>query len=197
MDMEIKTKNMGKFIKLLNEGKENTKKHFSDDDRLIKEIVEHLKKGYDKKNSKFNEQKYTNRCDDTIPLELFRLITMVMMKKIKELGSELTLYDIGYEFGKYLSPKNHEELNNFFINNKLGILSIHSKNPHIVKSEDCALCDGLISDEPICHFDAGLIAGAYECILNKVVVVDEIKCMAKGDDACYFQLFVINSEEEL
>ncbi|AEH06607.1 V4R domain-containing protein [Methanothermococcus okinawensis] len=192
MKMELKTRNMDDFFTIL--GKNNSGAtngggiYISNDDDLIKETVEHLKKGYDKEKGIFIEEKYTSRQKEYIPLEILRLMIMVMMKKIKELNSEITLYDIGYEFGRYINPKNYRELKKFFRKNNLGMLKIESKKPLVVKVNDCALCDGLKSDEPICYFDAGVLAGAYECILNKTVVVDEIKCMAQGADACYFKI---------
>lgn len=198
MKVELKTKNMGELLTVF--GKDNTTDHkyhtyLSNDDELIKETVEHLKKGFDKVSGTFIESKYTNRnIKEYVPLEMFRLMIMIMMKKIKELNSEITLYDIGYEFGKHINPKNHMELNKFFRKNNLGVLKIVSKKPFVVKVNDCSLCDGLNSDEPICYFDAGVLAGAYEGILNKTVVVDEIKCMAQGADACYFKIYIVAKE---
>jgi hypothetical protein len=191
MKIELKTKNIEEFYTIMGERNtrvlENT--YLSNDDELIKNTVEHLKKGFDKKTGKFIENKYTNRnIREHVPLELFRLMIMVMMKKVRELNSEITLYDIGYEFGKHINPKNYKDLKKFFRKNNLGILKVDSRNPLVVKVVDCALCDGLESDEPMCYFDAGILAGAYECILNKTVVVDEIKCMAQGADACYFKI---------
>ena len=192
MKVELKTKNMEDFLTILGKNDDDATKggiYLSNDDELIKESVEHLKKGYDKEKYTFIESKYTNRnIKEYVPLEIFRLMIMIMMKKIKELNSEITLYDIGYEFGRHINPKNYMELKKFFRKNNLGVLKIESKNPIIIKVNDCALCDGLESNEPICYFDAGVLAGAYECILNKTVVVDEIRCMAQGADACYFKI---------
>ncbi|ACV24876.1 V4R domain-containing protein [Methanocaldococcus fervens] len=141
---------------------------------------------------KFNDKKDSDRkIKKYIPLELFKVMIYIVIKKIKERGSEITLYEIGYEFGRYLNPKNIRELKSFFKKNNLGILEIESRRPLILKVRECAMCEGLDIDEPICYFDAGLIAGAMECILKKTVVVDEIKCMAQGADACYFKVEVV------
>ena len=174
MKIELKTKNIDEFFKVFSESDVK----ITDDSELINETVSYLKK-------EFNEDKKSKKC---IPIEFFKAVVLIMMKKIKELDSEITLYDIGYEFGKHLNIKRYSELKKFFKDNKLGILKIESRKPLILKVENCAFCEDLDFDEPICYFDAGLIAGAYECILKKPVVVDEIKCMAKGDDACYFKV---------
>lgn len=186
MKIELNEKSSEKLFKLLlTENSAN----ISNDEELIKQTVEHLKKGYDRDNYTFIEEKYTQRnLKSTVPLEILRIMIMVMMKKLRELNTELTLYDIGYEFGKHINPKNYDDLKKFFKKNNLGTLVIHSRKPYIIKVKDCALCAGLTDEEPICYFDAGVFAGAFECILGKVVVVDEIKCMAKGDDACYFKI---------
>jgi len=174
MKIELKTKNIDEFFKVFSESDVK----ITDDSELINKAVAYLKK-------EFNEDKKSKKC---IPIEFFKAVVLIMMKKIKELDSEITLYDIGYEFGKHLNIKRYSELKKFFKDNKLGILKIESRKPLILKVENCAFCEDLDFDEPICYFDAGLIAGAYECILKKPVVVDEIKCMAKGDDACYFKV---------
>ena len=174
MKIELKTKNIDEFFKVFSESDVK----ITDDSELINETVSYLKK-------EFNEDKKSKKC---IPIEFFKAVVLIMMKKIKELDSEITLYDIGYEFGKHLNIKRYSELKKFFKDNNLGILKIESRKPLILKVENCAFCEDLDFGEPICYFDAGLIAGAYECILKKPVVVDEIKCMAKGDDACYFKV---------
>ncbi|ADC70106.1 4-vinyl reductase 4VR [Methanocaldococcus sp. FS406-22] len=178
MKVELKARGIEELSKIFCEGDFI----ITDDSELINEAVEYLKK-------EFNEDKKEKR--KYIPLELFKAVVFIMMKKIKELDSEITLYDIGYEFGKHLNPKKYTDLKKFFKRNNLGILKIESRKPLILKVENCAFCEDLNFDEPICYFDAGLIAGAFECILEKPVVVDEIKCMAKGDDACYFKVEVV------
>ncbi|XRO75039.1 V4R domain-containing protein [Methanocaldococcus sp. 28A] len=183
-------KEMSEIFKEIMVDKEDNS--LSNDDELVNEVVEHLKKGFDKEKMTFDEKKYTDRkIKEFIPLEFFRVMIYIVIKKIKERGSEITLYEMGYEFGKFLEPKNIRELKTFFRKNNLGILEIESRKPFILKVRECAMCGGLDIDEPICHFDAGLIAGAMECILKKTVVVDEIKCMAQGADACYFKVEVV------
>ncbi|NPA62445.1 MAG: hypothetical protein GXN95_02695 [Methanococci archaeon] len=177
MRVELKTKDMKEFYKIFSE----SEFIITDDSKLINETVSYLKKKYENNTKK----------KKLIPLDLFKAIVLIMMKKIKELDSEITLYDIGYEFGKHLNPKKYSDLKKFFKENNLGTLKVDSRKPLILKVENCSFCEDLSFEEPICYFDAGLIAGAYECILKKPVVVDEIKCMARGDDACYFKVEVI------
>ncbi len=117
------------------------------------------------------------------------MLVIITIKKLNDNGSVISLYDIGYEFGKnILNIKNISDLKKFFKKNNLGNLKIVKKRPLIIKVEDCAFCDGLDMDSRICYFDAGLLAGVLENIYNKKFVVDEIDCMAKGADACYFKV---------
>nr|WP_317852620.1 V4R domain-containing protein [Methanothermococcus thermolithotrophicus] len=176
----------GLFREMLNNGSEQ--EEFPNDEELVEEVVSHLKKGFDREKLVFKEEEYTERKKDSIPLEFFRVMVYIVMDKIKKCGSEITLYEMGYEFGKFLNPKNLGELKKFFRRNNLGILKFEGRKPLILKVNECAMCDGLDTNEPICYFDAGLIAGALECIYKKTVVVDEIKCMSQGADACYFKV---------
>ena len=126
MKIELKTKNIDEFFKVFSESDVK----ITDDSELINETVSYLKK-------EFNEDKKSKKC---IPIEFFKAVVLIMMKKIKELDSEITLYDIGYEFGKHLNIKRYSELKKFFKDNKLGILKIESRKPLILKVENCAFC---------------------------------------------------------
>ncbi|CAB3290028.1 4-vinyl reductase 5 [Methanocaldococcus lauensis] len=197
MQIHLKfNKELGEFFEDILCKEDNIDNKFPNDDELVCEVVEHLKKGFNREKMTFDEEKYTDRkIKGYIPLEIFRIMIYILMKKIKERGSEITLYEMGYEFGKFLEPKNFRELKKFFRKNNLGILEIESRKPLIIKVKECAMCGGLEDTEPMCHFDAGLLAGAMECILKKTVVVNEIKCMAQGYDACYFEIEIIKNKK--
>ena len=52
---------------------------------------------------------------------------------------------------------------------------------------DCLLCEGYTSKRPICSLYEGVMQ--YICdwaFVKGVYIPREIKCMAKGDDVCYF-----------
>jgi bacteriochlorophyll 4-vinyl reductase len=48
----------------------------------------------------------------------------------------------------------------------------------------CFSCGGRQSDEPVCHFEAGIFLGAAELTTGKKHRVTEVKCKAMGDEAC-------------
>lgn len=54
---------------------------------------------------------------------------------------------------------------------------------------DCLLCEGYTSKRPICSLYEGVMQFACDWAFVKGVYMPrEIKCMAKGDDTCYFVL---------
>ncbi|WP_456472281.1 V4R domain-containing protein [Methanocaldococcus sp.] len=155
---------------------ERERSKISDNDKIIEDVLKLLMENKEKK------------C---IPIGLFKAMVYIAIKKMGECGNVITFYEIGYELGKKLKIDNIEELKKFFDENNLGKLDVVSENPLIIKVGDCTLCSDLEFDEPICHLDAGIIAGALENIYKKVVVVDEFKCMAMGSDACYFSVDIV------
>jgi predicted hydrocarbon binding protein len=48
----------------------------------------------------------------------------------------------------------------------------------------CCSCNGRQSDEPVCHFEAGILLAAAELTTGKKHRVTEVKCKAMGDEAC-------------
>ncbi|ADG13027.1 4-vinyl reductase 4VR [Methanocaldococcus infernus ME] len=151
-------------------------KEIPDDEKLIKKSIELLLKGESKKK---------------VPVEFFKVMVYIAIKKMLEYGNAITFYEIGYEFGKHLDIKDLNDLKEFFEKANLGELEVVSEDPLILKVNNCTLCSNLEFDEPICYLDAGILAGALENILNSVVVVDEFECMATGGDACYFKVEVV------
>jgi predicted hydrocarbon binding protein len=136
--------------------------------------------------SKYNKDKFV--CGDHVPVEFLKIMVYAYMKKIKEVGSNSDLYEMGYKLGKYISPNSIEDMKRFIKFSKLGIMEVLEKSEKFIKIKisHCALCENLDFDEPICDFEAGLLAGFLESIWGKKVVVKETACMAQGADGCYF-----------
>nr|WP_317852618.1 V4R domain-containing protein [Methanothermococcus thermolithotrophicus] len=55
----------------------------------------------------------------------------------------------------------------------------------------------LFMGQPVCFFEAGIIAGCLENILNKEVKVTETKCHASGEDYCEFEVHDIPPSSDL
>ena len=54
---------------------------------------------------------------------------------------------------------------------------------------DCLLCEGYTSKRPVCSVYEGVVQYIGDWAFGKgVYIAREVKCMAKGDDTCYFVL---------
>ena len=102
------------------------------------------------------------------------------------LNFEMSFYKLGYEFGKIISPKNMDEAKKIFSDGKLGTLVEEGDN--ILKLENSVIGLSITSNKPVCNYIAGLLSGVLESIYGKKFIVKEIKCMAQGCDACYFEI---------
>lgn len=58
--------------------------------------------------------------------------------------------------------------------------------PSKVTYSNCPLCQGIRSDEPLCNFIAGTIAGFLTEMMQVEVKVKETECRACGGDKCEF-----------
>jgi predicted hydrocarbon binding protein len=136
--------------------------------------------------TKYDKDKFI--CGEQVPVEFLKMMVYAYMKKIKEVGSDSDLYEMGYKFGRYISPCNIDDIKEFMEISKLGKMEVLEKTDKFIKIKisHCALCESLDFDEPICDFEAGLLAGFLESIKGKKVVVKETACMAQGADGCYF-----------
>jgi predicted hydrocarbon binding protein len=51
-------------------------------------------------------------------------------------------------------------------------------------------------DKPVCHFLRGIIAGASSIVTGREMHCLEIKCVAKGDEYCEFEVMTPEEEEK-
>ena len=68
----------------------------------------------------------------------------------------------------------------------LGHIKVSSKEPLILKNNDCNECDGLQYNMPLCHITKGILAGIFEGYYETNVSVEEVECTSKYDDCCTF-----------
>ncbi|WP_292460632.1 V4R domain-containing protein [Methanothermococcus sp.] len=126
------------------------------------------------------------------------LIRALKLSIIEYLGFNAAskLYFAGMHFGENIGVKSIDDMKEFFKELGIGILSMASENPLKLRVEECIDCAGLPNlGKPICYFEAGVIAGCLESILDKKVKVVETKCYANGDDCCEFEVSILNTKE--
>lgn len=128
---------------------------------------------------------------------------------IKNFGHEKAnsvFYEAGIEAGIEFCKNaldTYINLNDFLLNLQealkilgIGILKIEkfdSENMHFVLclSEDLD-CSGLpVTEEKICVFDEGFLAGIMKVYTSKDFLVKEVDCWATGDKTCRFDIKVI------
>jgi predicted hydrocarbon binding protein len=104
-------------------------------------------------------------------------------------GSELAknALNLTLEFNQFIS---HLQETLKFL--KIGILRMEFFNPEtgeitLTVAQDLD-CSGLpITNENVCIYDEGFIAGILECYTGKKYDVKEVDCWASGDRVCRFQ----------
>ncbi len=94
----------------------------------------------------------------------------------------------GLVFEEFISNLQHE-----LQEQKIGILRIEKSDLEtscftLTIAEDLD-CSGLpFTDEVVCHYDEGFIAGIFECYTGKPFRAKEIDCWASGDRVCRFNV---------
>jgi len=143
---------------------------------------------------------------DQMPVLVYRLFEMSMYDILqKEFGNEradelfrAAGFQSGVIFAKSYLDKNlsadefMEQLQEKLAENKIGILRIERAD---LESREVVLsvyedldCSGLpVTDEVVCVYDEGFIAGILEYYTGHSFRVREIDCWASGERVCRFQ----------
>jgi uncharacterized protein len=143
-------------------------------------------------------------------LEVYRLMQFTMRDILEQrLGTEVTdevFYDAGYVAGtafyqhilgdKKDFPDLVKSLQSTLKEMGIGILRVEKADLQemefiLTVAEDLD-CSGLpFTDEVICHYDEGFIAGILEAHTGKPFEVREIDCWASGDRVCRFDVRMV------
>lgn len=150
---------------------------------------------------------------EEMPVLVYRLMQYTMLDILtKAHGEEVAnryFQDAGYLAGKEYAINVLDLNTNFdtFLAGlqkslkdlKIGILRMESFDPEtgelvLTVGEDLD-CSGLdVSDEMVCNYDEGFIAGILEAYTKKTYQVREIDCWASGDRVCRFRAEVVEGE---
>ncbi|MBL6991623.1 MAG: 4-vinyl reductase [Bacteriovoracaceae bacterium] len=145
---------------------------------------------------------------DSCPVTMYRLLrftiydalavefdTKQAAKLFKKAG-----FIAGREFCKKLLNKNQQlqeflaEIQSKFLEQQIGVVRIEEIEPKTLNlvltvSEDLE-CSGLpLSEETICDYDEGLIAGIMSEYTGKLFDAKEIDCWASGKRVCRFKVY--------
>lgn len=131
---------------------------------------------------------------DLVYMRLFRLALR------DTYGSQLSS-SLLYEAGR------HTALNNFTFSSidhiistlndiSIGVMKVVYKDENriIFQEDECAVCSGMpTTNEALCSFESGFLAGSLSYIMNKDVIVEETKCWGLGDEICQFEASIISN----
>ncbi len=142
-----------------------------------------------------------------VPVLVYRLLQYTLRDVlVAELGVEKTNELLvragrlaGYHFGKNMLPEGLDfagflaELQKTLKEQKIGLLRVEKLDPELLEMELVVAedldCSGLpCTDEVVCQYDEGFIAGLLEAYTGRVFRAREIDCWASGDRVCRFEV---------
>lgn len=127
----------------------------------------------------------------SVPIELYRAIRLIGMNEGLPMGGKGTTLTIGRKMGESLPVNTIEELFALFIELKIGIPEVISRDDHLMRVavEDC-FCKGLpvVEEKMVCDLEGAIMEGALTRILDKKVFVREVKCNVHGDERCEYEI---------
>lgn len=132
-----------------------------------------------------------------VSIVLWRLIRLVGFYDILGDETDSVAYFTGKKIGKLLEVKSMDELRAKLADFKIGKLDFETDGDNLVRVSigECFTCAGIKPPlgRPVCHLEAGVMAGALESIYEgKSVFAKETKCMGGlGDDACVVECQII------
>lgn len=128
---------------------------------------------------------------------LWRLVRLVGMYDILGEETETISYFTGKRIGNMLEAKDVGELCKKLMDMKIGVLSVSADTPDLVQVsiKECLTCSGITPPlgRPVCHLEAGIVAGALERIYaDKKISGSETKCIGGlGDDECLVECRIL------
>jgi signal transduction histidine kinase/predicted hydrocarbon binding protein len=133
-----------------------------------------------------------------VSLLFFRAVRLLAFREL--LGARLAgaiLYTAGKRVGQSMGLPSVESLVSTLDDLTAGQTTVveNSAGRVILEEDECATCKGLPNiGEPLCHFEAGFVAGCLEGILGEEVVVTETKCWGLGDRICRLEAEVCRKD---
>jgi predicted hydrocarbon binding protein len=128
-----------------------------------------------------------------VDVSIFRILRFMNLRKYMDIDNETLMYYFGKELAKNLKFSNFGELCKFYEKYKLGRIEMVSENPIKIRIYDCISCSGLPDvGKPLCHFEAGFLAGYIEGIYNKEAEAIETHCWGLGDKFCQFEIRLVD-----
>lgn len=69
-----------------------------------------------------------------------------------------------------------------------GLFTYSPGRPHRLRIAGCAICDGALSEEPLCDYYGATFEGLFQVLVAPRTRVMEVQCQAQGHPACTFEV---------
>lgn len=133
------------------------------------------------------------------PFKFFKYVLRTLRVSLMQEGVNIDpiLHNAGFKVGQTFneqlkSPVTDDLLQNiayFWEKNQLGRVVVENNLPITIKVYDCFECENLpVIGRPACAFDSGILTSLFSYHFNQKMEVDEIRCYARGDDHCCFEV---------
>lgn len=128
---------------------------------------------------------------------LWRLVRLVGMYDLLGEETETVAYFTGKKIGGMLEAESMDALCKKLADMKIGTLAVSADTPDFVRVsiKECLTCSGITPPlgKPVCHLEAGIVAGALEHLYaGKKVSGTETKCIGGlGDDECLMECRIL------
>lgn len=128
---------------------------------------------------------------DSVPLKLYRSIRLLAFREV--LGARISaalLNVIGRSVSKKMGVQSVPSLLSTLEDLSIGKAKIEEQNDDrlVLVVTECVTCSGAPNiGEPLCHFEAGFIAGSLEQVLGSRLRAVETHCWGLGDRICRFE----------
>lgn len=126
----------------------------------------------------------------TVPLKLYRSVRLLAFREV--LGSKISgalLGVTGRSVARKIGIESIPSLISVMEDLSVGKVKIEEQTDDrlVLSNEECVTCSGAPNvGEPLCHFEAGLVAGGFEQVLGSRVKVVETRCWGLGDRECRY-----------
>lgn len=137
---------------------------------------------------------------DSVPLKLYRSIRLLAFREV--LGSRISAAILGMTGRSVVKKMGVDSLRSLL--RTLEELSIgkskieeQTDDRFVLSVTECVTCSGTPNiGEPLCHFEAGFIAGGLEQVLGGRLRAVETHCWGLGDRICRFETKRVTSRNE-
>lgn len=128
---------------------------------------------------------------DVVPIKLYRSVRLLAFREV--LGARISaalLGVVGRSVAKKIGVGSSPSLVSTLEDLSIGKAKIEEQtdNRVVLSITECATCSGAPNiGEPLCHFEAGFIAGSLEQILGGRIKAVETQCWGLGDRICRYE----------